>query len=373
MKFKTLSLLLLLAGAAGLQPLFAQAPTKSVSVTILQLDANGQNPIRRIGFIRDTNDKGILFAYSQADPAGVGLPHAQVKGVSFTDENEIMSAARYAYSRQSFAEAEAAFKKIADEYEFLWGITREQFGNFASESRFFQIDCLRRLGRYSEIAPALQTKTGLTLDKTINEVYLPTLKLIDLWKQLAAQDWKSLQASLKEYEVPLDSKKAELLTGANFKAVGPAILVQLHYLRGKLFESQGNKEEALRDYYRCMTLSYGSDKLLTQDAMKASLAIQAAEPGLDQSYPLQTEINALAVVYKDIYNDGKIESAYTKFVKTPEMPEAIKQQVEAQKAAEAKAKEEAKAAEAAAKPATPAAGAKPATPATPEAKPAPKK
>lgn len=365
MKLKAFSLILLLAGLTGSQPLWSQA--KPAAVTILQLDAAGQNPIRRIGFIRDTNDKGILFANSQADPAGIPLAHAQVKAVSFTDEGEIMSPARYAYSRQAFTEAEAAFKKIAEEYEYLWGITREQFGNFASESRFFQIDCLRRLGRYSEIAPALQTKTGLSMERSINAVYLPTLKLFNLWKLLAAQDWKGLQEGLKEYEAPADPKKAEYLSGISLKPAAPGVLVQLHYLRGKLYESQANKEEALREYYRCMTLSYGGDKLLTQDAMKAALAIHAADPALEHSYPLQTEINALAVLYKDIYNNGKIESAYSKWIQAPEMPEALKKQIEAQKAAEEKLKEETKAATP--PPAAPAATpAKPA--ATPPAKPA---
>lgn len=314
----------LLPAAAGLLLLVLAATVaeaKPVAVTILKTDSS-----RLVGFIGNTNDKGIQFLYTENDRAGLGVPHGEVKAVSFTDEGDIMGPARHAYGRANYEEAQQLFKAVADEYEFLWGITRDKLGNFASEARFFQIDCLRRLGRFAEMGVAMETKTGSTLEATIAEVYLPGIELFKLWGDFAGEKWEALAAGLKGYETSLEGKAAELLASPGFAPGDPTDLVQLAFMRGKYYEAQGNKEEALRDLYLAMTLNYGSDRNLTKLAMESALRIQAAEEGLKENRPMQEEIHALAVMYSKGYNNGQAETWYTEYLKPlPELeakPEA---------------------------------------------------
>tara|TARA_R110002096_G_scaffold147671_16_gene307685 strand:+ start:18631 stop:19674 length:1044 start_codon:yes stop_codon:yes gene_type:complete len=290
---------------------------------------------RKTGFIARTNDKGILFTYSENEKGpGEQYTHQQVLAVVFTDEGDIMGPARHAYSRSNYEEAETLFKSVAEEYDNLWGISRAQRGNFASEARYFQVDCLRRLGRYAEIAPALQTNTGKSLENSLAEVYLPKLKLFHMWEKLAGGDWDALAADLKTYEQEATGDKAKLVPVPVFEADSPALLVQLSYMRGKVFAAKDDKENALRDFYRAVTLDYGSDPVLSQKAMDEALAIQSTDPKLKESYPQQTEIHALARVYQEGYAKGDIDIQYREFTREPEMPEAIKKQLEAEKATE---------------------------------------
>ncbi|MFT5465633.1 MAG: hypothetical protein ACI8UO_000728 [Verrucomicrobiales bacterium] len=296
------ALAFLLQGAAFAEP---------VAVTVLKTDDT-----RLVGFIGETNDKGIKFLYTPGDRTGLGLPHAQVKAVSFTDEGDIMGPARHAYSRSQFVEAEQLFRAVADEYDFLWGISRAQFGNFASEARFYQIDCLRRIGRYSDMGAAIDTNTGKSLSNTITEALLPKLELFSLWGNYANEKWDELEAGLKAFETEPDERAAELLTTPGFKPAPPSETVQLAFMRGKLFASkEGRTEDALRDFYLTMTLDYGSDRVLTKLAMESALRLQAAEEGLDKSHHMKKEIHALAVIYSRGFNEGNAETWYNDFLK----------------------------------------------------------
>ncbi len=296
-------------------------------VRVRLLKADGTRPI---GYIHNSNDKGIQFSLTQQDPNPVGLPHSDVKGVSFEEEGDIIGPAHYAYSRQQYEAAEQLYEKVADDYNFLWGIKREQLGNFASTARYFQIDCLRRLGRYGEIGDALNTDTGKSLEDTIAELHLPNLKLLRLWERVAAEDWDTVESKLNEYETPLAGKQAELFKVTSFRTdLAPSVVAQLSYMRAKLFEARNRKDDALLEYYSAMTLNYGSDAMLTRDAMNAALAIQSGSESLKDSYAEQKDIHSLATVYKNVYNKGEIETLYMEYLKEPAIPEAIKKQMEA--------------------------------------------
>ncbi len=324
MKFQNLTLVALIVGA--LFPIRSEATSAACQIAL----ADGS---RKTGFIAQTNDKGIRFTYSENERGpGENYAHNQVLAVAFTDEGDIMGPARHAYSRSNFEEAEAAFKKVATDYDNLWGISREQRGNFASEARYFQIDCLRKLGRFAEIGPALETNTGKSLEAALAEVFLPKLKIFRMWQKVAAGDWDGLAASLEEYQEAPTGEQAALVPIPKFKVDSPATLVQLAYMRGKVFAAKGDKENALRDFYRVATIDYGSDPVLSQKAMEEALAIQSVDEGIKENYPQQTEIHALARVYQEGYGKGDIPVQYREFTREPEMPEALKLQLEAQKA-----------------------------------------
>lgn len=340
-EMKPTSLLLALVTLAVALP--STQAAEPARVTILKTDGK-----KMIGYIRNTNDKGIQFSYTEQDPQPIGVPHTDIRAVSFDEEGDIIGPARYAYSRHQWEEAEKAFREVAEEYEYLWGIKREQLGNFASEARFFQIDCLRRLGYYSELGDALATQSGQSLESTIDEVHLPKLRLLQMWSHTAAEDWDTLEAALKDYEKPMVGKQAELFDVPLFKPdLPPSEIAQLSFMRGRMFEAREKSAQALDEYYAAMTMDYGEEKILTRDAMKSALYIQSKSPTLEKSYNEQKELHSLAVFYKEAYNDGEIDALYMEYLKAPEMPEAMKKQLEAaeqkkaEEAAKAKATEEA--------------------------------
>lgn len=306
------------SAAAGLALLLlgSAAFAKPAAVTLLKTDG-----MRMVGYIAITNDKGLRFVYTENDQAGIDLTHDQVRAVSFTDEGDIMGPARHAYSRSNFEEAEQLFKAVAEEYEFLWGISRDKLGNFASEARFYQVECLRRLGRYAEMGPALETQTGKTLADTVNENLLPQLTYFDLWGNYASENWDGLAEGLKEFEQPLEGAAAELLSTPGFQKNEPSNLVQLSFMRGKLYASQDRTEDALREFYRAMILDYGADRILTKNAMESALRLQSKQEGLEESIPMKEEIHALAVMYSKGYNNGQAETWYNDFLKPVEKPE----------------------------------------------------
>ncbi|MEO0444938.1 MAG: hypothetical protein AAF191_02560, partial [Verrucomicrobiota bacterium] len=197
-----LVLTIFFALSAGLQ-------AEPVSVTLL-LDGNK----RRIGFVSNTNDKALLFQMT-ANPRdrGEGIPYAQIRGVSFTNEDDLMGPGRYAYSRERYDEAATAFSEVATKYEFLWGIGRDLLGNFACEARFFHIDSLRRLGRYEEIQAAMDTPTGKAMVNAVDDIHLPALKIFTLWRDYAAKDWGALEPGLNENVGSLSGKEKDLLGG----------------------------------------------------------------------------------------------------------------------------------------------------------------
>jgi len=318
-----------------------------LAVTLLLEDGK-----RRIGYIANSNERALLF---QATPEGgqrTAIPYTQLRGVAFTDEGDIMGPARYAYSRSNYEEAAKLFAEVADEYSFIWGIGRDLLGNFACEARFFHIDCLRRLGRYSEIGDAMETKTGQALEDGIPEVLLPKLKIFRLWKHYADENWEALKSGLQTYEETLSGKKAELLRVPPFNDSDPAILVQLHFMRGKLFEAEEQKQDALNELYRAALLDYGSDHQVSEQSLQSALEIQTSDPGVAESQAKQMEIYAVATVFRDAYNQGDLPLRFQDYAKEPEAlkkrrleEEArLKEQAEAEAA---RAKEEAEAAAAA--------------------------
>jgi len=311
-------------------PLFAlaavlpQVQAEPARVTILKSDGK-----RLIGYIQNTNDKGIQFSYNETDPNPIGVPHTDIQAVSFDEESDIIGPARYAYTRQQFEQAEELFEKVANDYGYLWGIKREQLGNFASDARFYQIDCLRRMGDYSQIGAALATPTGKTLEDTVDETLVPTVKLFRMWESTAAKDWAKVEAGMKEYEQPLSGKKAELFKVPSFRDdLSPNTVAQLSYMRGLMYQAQDRKTDALNDFYRAATLDYGSERELTKEAMEHAIEIQAASETLKDSYVQKKDLRALAVIYRDAYNKGEIKSTWDEFTDEPEMPEAMKKQME---------------------------------------------
>lgn len=298
--------------AALCLPLLVEA--KPVAVTILMADGK-----RRIGFVADSNDRGLLFqATDEPGAPGEPIPFSGMRGVAFTEESDIMGQAQYAYSRLNYEDAARQFAEIAKEYENVAAIPRQLLGNFACEARYYHIDCLRRLGRYAEIPEAMKTRTGLALENGIPEVLLPSLKIFRLWGHLAVQDWDALAKGLAPYEKPLSAKEAEFLVGNPFTNNDPGELVQLYFMRAKMLQAKQQLPEALDDFFRAALLDYGADRGLAQQALEAIITIQAAQPEPADQEAKLTQLHAPAVVLQNVYRKGELPIRFQDFAQETE-------------------------------------------------------
>ncbi len=324
------SLFVVLAGAE-----FARA--ERARARILMSDGS-----RKIGYVGDTNDKGMKFHLTD-NPAdrGQAFPHSAVRGVSFDEEGDIMQPGRAAYDRERYEEAEQLFRGVAEQYQNLWGIGRDQLGNFACEARFFQIDCLRRLGRYGDIAGAFDTPTGRNLENALPEVHLPALEILELWKHYGRGNWAELESGLQTYQAPLTGGAASLLRAPSFKEdLAPSVIVQLAYLRGQLFRQKENQAAALTDFYRAATIDFGADRILASEALREALKLQTADPAIEESYALQAETHAATRVYAEAYRSGDIELAFRDYLTPPEAPDGSQSEPEAESEPAAPTEEE---------------------------------
>jgi len=288
-----------------------RADAAAAKVTLLKTDGS-----RETGFVQDSNAKQILFAYT---PTGKGqaINLSGIKSIFFQEEADILARGRSAFSQGYYEPASQIFGKIATDYEGISAVKE----NFACEARFFQLESLRRLGKYEELGALLETKSGKSIDATQNKLFGEQVKLLKIWAAFAASKWDEVKAGLKFYEVP-QVGDAKMLPVPVFKKMPKPTMIQLSYIRGKMYEQEKKLEHALEDYYRAFTITYGNEPTLTNQAMLAALAIEAADPKLKELQTKQWQMQGLAYYYKSAVGGGAIPAEYSEYAVIPDLPVA---------------------------------------------------
>ncbi len=299
------------------------ADAAATKVTLTKTDGK-----RETGFIQDSNSKQILFAYT-AQTKGTAVSRASVKSIFFQEESTLMGRARQAFLQGAYEAAAKLFGKIATDYEGISALK----GNFASEARFFQMESLRRLGKYEELGALLDSKSGKTITSTQDKLFGEQIQLMKMWAAFAASKWDVVKAGLKFYEVPLVGD-AKALPAPVFKKMPKPTMIQLAFIRGKMYEQEKKLELALEDYYRAFTITYGNEPALAKQAMLAALAIEAADPKLKDLKGKLWQLQGLAYYYKNGVGGGDIPAEYSQYARLPDIPVA--------QATEAKAEEKKK-------------------------------
>ena len=232
------------------------------------------------GFIQGSKPGAILFSTSQG-VAGSEVPFSNIRGsgldklIRLEARSEMLANGRAAFSEGKFAEAAAEFGKIADNFSIILHIPQ----NFAAEARFYQIESLRRAGQFKAMAPLLETPAGKAIKTTLSDRYKKTSEFHKLWAVYGQGDMAKLEEELKPYQDPVVGK-AKLLPTPNFKKAPLSELVQLSFMRASIFDSKGEKEKALQDYYRVFSFTYANEPFLAKQAMGKSMVIQGADPDL---------------------------------------------------------------------------------------------
>lgn len=304
--------------------LFGVSALAQVSVTPGMVGLKeGGNPQ---GFIRGSEPGKILFSTTEGgQPRTLFLNQIRdagsVKLIRLTDRAEVLAPAKAAYAGKNYLEAAKLFGEVADQYQLILNIP----GNFASEAKFYQIESLRQLGRFDLLAQMLDSPAGETLDTMLDERYRSMLNMHKLWAIYGAGDMAKLESELAAFQQPMMGKK-ELLPAPNFVKMPQSELVQIAFLRAKVYESKGDDERALEDYCRAFSLTYAYEPFLAKLAMGAAMNIQAKNPALaNESPPKKTlhQMQSVAFIFNKRFPETSLPSQFEKFAVRPDVPVMI--------------------------------------------------
>ena len=287
----------------------SQAEAAATKVAMVKTDGS-----RETGFIQDSNKSQILFSYT-AQTKGSAINRSTLKSITFQEESTLMGRGRQAFRMGAYEPAAAIFGKVATDYEGVSALDR----NFASEARFFQMESLRRLGKYDELGALLETRSGKSIAATQDKLLGEQVQLMKMWAAFSGSKWDVVKAGLKFYEVP-QVGDAKMLPAPVFKKMSKSTMIQLSYIRGKMYEQEKKLEHALEDYYRAFTITYGNQPALTKEAMLSALAIEAADPKLKDLQSKQWQMEGLAFYYKNGVGEGDIPAEYSQYAVLPDLP-----------------------------------------------------
>lgn len=295
-------------------PAAPAVPQAKIEMGAMIYLVNGQ-PQR--GFVQDTNQQGILYSLVERAPGQV-VPWASVRGVIFEESDEVMREARAAFTQGQLDIAVDAMGAIADRYANMAWIPN----SFATEARYYQLESLRQLGRWKEMAPLLQTPTAQAIPTKLSAYYQSQHKLNLLWAQYGAGQGEGIKAAVAALEKPVIGQ-AKLLPTPSFQEMPLRELAQITFFRAKMYEGAGKLDQALADYYRVFSISFGNAGQLGDEAMKSALAIQAKDPGVAAAKPIPLrQIQSLAYFYKSAIGQGQIDPALQSFAVKPVIPKA---------------------------------------------------
>lgn len=301
----------------GISGLIAQdGPVREVQAVLAMSDGT-----RKQGFIQNSNDQALLFATASGGQ-GAPVPYTQIAGdglnkaIFIEERAEALSNARNQFSAGNYPEAAAMFGQVARNYAILLNAPQ----NFASEAFFYHMESLRRAGQYGSLLQLAESKAGKTVEAKLGEAYQHPYQMIKLWGMLGAKKMEDLKAALEAYQEPVVGE-AKLLPAPKFKEMQPAEAAQLSYLRAKVYEAEGDKKNALDDYYRAFTLGHGYDPLLSKLAMGAAMTIQAEDPGLaKESDRAVAEMQSLAFTFSKRFGTDIMPEDIRKYAQRPPLP-----------------------------------------------------
>ena len=160
--------------------------------------------------------------------------------------------------------------------------------NYGSLARLRQLECLRNLGDYAQLA----AKRPLLKKEGLSEAYHAQVDLFVGWGALAKLD---TPAQIEQLE--------RLVNGYREAKMVPAQLAQAFFLSGVANEKSGKPGKALTDYHRVFTLDFGTDRSLSKIAMETALKLYAAEHKIHKDRQRLEEAHGLAQIYLRVFGD----------------------------------------------------------------------
>ncbi|MDF1752596.1 MAG: hypothetical protein P1U89_07475 [Verrucomicrobiales bacterium] len=336
--FKTTLLAIALSGLVNLE---AQVNVTPATLYLVQ----GGNPQ---GFITASAPRAVKFATTEngtsrviqlSEIRGNGLE----KGIRLEARSEVLADPRAAFSEGDYLEAARGFAQVVNDYQ---GLILNIPQNFASEAMFYQIESFRRAGNFKILASLLDSPAGKSIDTMLSDRYKELIRMQKLWAVYGAGDMDALSKELEAYQEPVVGQ-ADLLPAPNFRKMPQSELVQIAFMRAKLFEAKGEKDKALQDYMRVFSMAFANEPFLSKQAMGASLVIQSSDPALKSESEKTKkaalrQIQSVAYFFSKRFPDTPMPPQFQEYAKMPEVDIVLAPKEEpAPAAAEEKPAEEA--------------------------------
>lgn len=300
---------------AAAAPVAVSAQVAETPAT-LALEAGG-NPA---GYVQGANEQGVIFSTS---PGGRGqlVEYSKIRSegdaklIRFNERAESLAQPRALFAAGKYDEAAAAFGAVAQNYAIILGAPK----NFASEAAFYQMESIRRAGKYALLPPLIASPAGQSIENALGEPYLRIHEFHKLYSLLAERKWDELTTALSAFEEPAVGDM-KLLSSPNFKALPSSQLADLHYIRGKAYDAAGEKEKALNDFYAAMSLAYANERVSAQLAMGAAMVLQKDDPLLARENKQAVgEMQSLAYMYGKRFGTDGMPEEIKKFAVRPAM------------------------------------------------------
>jgi len=315
MKYPLPVRLILLSALAVTAGMFFATSEVSAQQEVLRVELTYKDNRKQVGIIINANTEVISFALQEGAPAQ-NVPFSELSAINFPDGAQITQAARKAYLSADLENAATAMEKIADTYPQAAYVP----DNFATEARFYQMDSLRRLGRYSELGKLFGTNTGKALESALDDVFDRQVALLKLWAYYAADNIDQLAEELEAYQKPVVGDEKMLPDKLFLDDLPESDLVQLSFLRAKVHEAAGRNAQALEDYYRAITLTQSNQPNIAKEAMAGVMAIHAADPEIEGKASKKWTLQSVAYVYKTAFNHGEVDAEFADYAVMPDLP-----------------------------------------------------
>ncbi len=287
----------------------------SAQQEVLRVELTYKDNRKQVGIIINANEEVIAFALQEGAPAQ-NVTYAELAAINFPDGGQITQNARKAYLGADLENAATAMEQIADTYPQAAYVP----DNFAAEARFYQMDSLRRLGRYAELSKLFGTNTGKALESALDDVFDRQVALLKLWAYYGADNIDQLGEELEAYQKPVVGDDKMLPDKLFIDDLPESDLVQLSFLRAKVHEAAGRKPQALEDYYRAFTLTQANQSNIAKEAMAGAMAIHAADPEINATGSKKWPLQSVAYVFKTAFGHGEVDAAYADYAVMPELP-----------------------------------------------------
>lgn len=178
----------------------------------------------------------------------------------YTEAMELYQGRKYEEARGKFASVREAYIKL-----------RTMPDNHSALAAFYEMECLRKLGKLDELAKAQELFVPDDRNSLTRKNQLAQLDLYTLWDAARTKDWARLELLCIE---KLETK----MPGYQRAQVG--------YCLGLALEGQQKVFPAINAYNIAMTADTGTSETLTQKAAENALRLYGTDPAVQQAIRL---------------------------------------------------------------------------------------
>jgi hypothetical protein len=259
-------------------------------------------------------------------------------------EPEDWTAAWGLFVQHKFEEAAPALKAVYENYKGI----KTYKDSFSARAKFYECESLRLSGQYAALLDAYEE----VIDVKLSEHLTAQVKLFNCWGHAGKGLWAPLSRIMEDYEVKEIPAYTVAPTGMPFKVVSPREIIQIAYLRGHTIHQLLGKKRAdlaaliaknderdlqtiaslrdevtkdemiaLEDYCRAISVSYGDEELITRDSMTHFLELITSVEGFSENYVAQKEAHAMAILLRDLFGGGELDSKFKPLLEEPKAPE----------------------------------------------------